>query len=53
MADKARLPVMKHLKLDTVNLGKGDRSIVQHGRYNAKYGLMLPKELLNDDKSSL
>ena len=53
MADKANLPVMKHLKLDNVDLGKGDRSIVQHGQYNAKYGLTLPKELLNYDKPSL
>ena len=53
MADKASLPVMKHLKLDNVDLGKGDRSIVQHGQYNAKYGLTLPKELLNYDKPSL
>ena len=49
MADKANLPVMKHLKLDNVDLGKGDRSIVPHGQYNAKYGLTLPKELLNDE----
>lgn len=53
MADKASLPVMKHLKLDHVDLGKGDRSIVEHGQYNAKYKLTLPKELFNDDKPSL
>ncbi len=54
MADKARLPVMKHLKLDNINLGKGDRSVVDNGQYNGKYGLILPKELFDDDnKSSL
>ncbi len=45
MADKAKLPVMKHLKLGNIELGKGDRSIVPHGQYNAKYGLILPIEL--------
>jgi hypothetical protein len=53
MADKANLPVMKYLKLNNIDLGKGDRAIVQHGRYNAKYGLILPKELFNDHKPSL
>lgn len=53
MADKARLPVLKHLHLDNIDLGIGDRTIVQHGKYNAKYRLILPKELLNDDKSDL
>lgn len=49
MVDKVNLPIMKHLKLEHVDLGKGDRTIVQHGQYNAKYGLTLPKELFNDD----
>ncbi len=53
MAEKANLPVMRHLKLENVDLGRGDRSIVEHGEYNAKYGLILPKELLNDDKPTV
>lgn len=53
MADNVNLPVMKHLKLDHVDLGKGDRTIAQQGRYNAKYRLTLPNELFNHDKSNL
>lgn len=53
MADKANLPVMKYLKFAHIDLGKGDRTITQHGQYNAKYGLTLPKELFNNDKPSL
>lgn len=53
MADRVSLPLMKHLNLDNISLGKGDRTIIQHGKYNAKYGLILPKELLNDDKPGL
>jgi hypothetical protein len=47
MADAARLPVMKHLNLEKIDLGKGERSIVSNGKYDAKYKLMLPNELIN------
>lgn len=47
MADAARLPVMKHLNLEKIDLGKGERSIVSHGKYDSKYRLMLPNELIN------
>ena len=47
MADKANLPVFKKLKLKTIHLGKGDRSIVKNGTYNSKYKISLPKELIN------
>lgn len=53
MADKAGLPIMKHLRIDNLNLGKGARSIVKHGLYDAKFRLTLPVELMNYDKSSL
>ncbi len=53
MADKAALPMMTHLKLESIDLGTGDRSIVNHGQYDGKYKLILPKELLNDDRTSL
>ena len=47
MAEKAKLPVLEHLKLDTISLGKGDRSIVKKGVYNSKYGISLPRELVD------
>ena len=47
MADKAGLPILKHLKLDKINLGKGDRVIVQNGVYNSKYKISLPRELVD------
>lgn len=49
MADKASLPVMKHLNLETIDLGKGDRSLAKDGMYISKYALNLPKELVNHD----
>ena len=46
MADKAKLPIVKHLKLNKIDLGKGDRVIVKNGVYNSKYKISLPKELV-------
>lgn len=46
MAQKAQLPVFKKLKLGSINLGNGDRSIVKNGLYNSKYKISLPKELV-------
>jgi hypothetical protein len=47
MAEKANLPVMKHLDLQQINFGFGDRSLVKSGLYVAKYGLTLPEALVN------
>ncbi len=47
MADKANLPVLKYLKLDKVNLGKGARAIVNNGTYDSKYQISLSEELVN------
>lgn len=49
MADKAQLPAMKHLSLEKIDLGKGDRSIVKHGKYDSKYKLVLPDELVKNE----
>lgn len=49
MADKAQLPAMKHLNLKKIDLGKGDRSIVKHGKYDSKYKLVLPEELAKNE----
>ena len=45
MADKASLPVFKHLNLEKLDLGRGDRILVENGAYVAKYKLSVPKEL--------
>ena len=47
MADKAKLPVMKHLDLKKIPLGTGNRAVVADGSYDAKYQMMLPKELVS------
>ncbi|WP_240502193.1 type IV toxin-antitoxin system AbiEi family antitoxin [Sphingomonas panacis] len=47
LAERADLPVMRHLDLDRIDLGVGDRSLVPNGRYVAKYRLLLPKELVD------
>ena len=47
MADKAGLPVLKHLDVDKIDLGSGDRTIVPKGKYVSKYGLNLPQELVD------
>jgi hypothetical protein len=47
MAEKAQLPVMKHIKLEKIDLGTGDRSIAKNGVYDSTYGLVLPKELVD------
>lgn len=47
MAEKANLPVLKHLKTDKIDVGSGDRTIVSEGKYVSKYGLTLPQELVD------
>lgn len=50
MADKANHSWFKHLQKDKIDLGKGKRSIVDNGVYNAKYQIMVPKELEKDEQ---
>lgn len=47
MAEKAQLPAMKHIELKKIDVGTGDRSIVKNGVYDSKYGLVLPKGLVD------
>ena len=47
MTEKSRLPVLKKLKLNSISLGNGDRSIVKNGQYNSKYKISIPRELEN------
>ena len=46
MADKANLPVMKHLDQEAIELGSGNRAVVRDGAYDSRYRLVLPKELV-------
>ena len=47
MASKAKLPVLEYLDLNKVDLGTGDRSIVENGVYDPQYKISIPKELAN------
>ena len=49
MVEKAQLPVLKKLKLDSILLGSGDRSLVKNGVYNSKYKISIPRELVSYD----
>ena len=46
MADKANLPVLKYLDQRAIHLGSGTREVVRDGVYDARFGLMLPKDLV-------
>ncbi|MEG9862184.1 MAG: type IV toxin-antitoxin system AbiEi family antitoxin domain-containing protein [Parvularculales bacterium] len=46
MSEKAGLPVLKHLNLNQIDLGKGDRALEKNGVYDSKYKLSLPKKLM-------
>ena len=47
MLEKAQLPVLKKLKLASIPLGSGDRSLVKNGVYNSKYKISIPRELIS------
>ncbi|MEJ5096565.1 MULTISPECIES: type IV toxin-antitoxin system AbiEi family antitoxin domain-containing protein [Sphingomonas] len=47
LAERADLPVMRHVKVDQIDLGSGDRSLAKMGRYVPKYRLLLPRELVS------
>lgn len=50
MADKANHNWFKYLQVEKIDLGTGKRSIVEHGVYNAKYQITIPKELEKDER---
>jgi hypothetical protein len=50
IADKVGHAWFKHLKIETIDLGKGKRSFVKNGVYNEKYQITIPKELSNYGK---
>lgn len=45
MAKKAKLPVWEYLTLEKIDLGKGDRAIVEEGVYVSEFKISIPKEL--------
>lgn len=46
MAEKANLPVFKHLDLSRIELGSGNRAIVHDGVYDPRYKITIPKGLM-------
>lgn len=46
LATRSNLPVIKHLDLARISLGSGARAIVPDGVYDARFQMMLPKELV-------
>lgn len=49
MAEKANHSWFKYLQPEKLDLGRGKRSIVQHGVYNSKYQIIIPKELKQNE----
>ncbi|HSH51989.1 MAG TPA: type IV toxin-antitoxin system AbiEi family antitoxin domain-containing protein [Bacteroidales bacterium] len=45
MAEKANHQWFQFLKLDSIDIGSGDRMITANGVYNSKYQITIPKEL--------
>jgi hypothetical protein len=45
-AEKIGQSWFKHIDINKIDLGKGDRSLATNGAYIAKYKLVLPKELI-------
>lgn len=45
MAEKAKHQWFQFLELNKIDIGSGDRMIVEKGVYNAKYKITIPKEL--------
>lgn len=53
MAEKAGHSWFPYIDLKNIDLGKGKRSIVKNGVYNAKYQITIPRELEEYGKSTL
>jgi Transcriptional regulator, AbiEi antitoxin, Type IV TA system/Transcriptional regulator, AbiEi antitoxin N-terminal domain len=46
MAEKAKLPIFKHLDLSRIELGSGNRAIVHDGVYDPRYKITVPRGLM-------
>jgi transcriptional regulator with AbiEi antitoxin domain of type IV toxin-antitoxin system len=53
MADKAKHSWFDYLDLETIDLGRGKRSLVKNGTYVAKYKITVPKTIEDYDRSLL
>lgn len=53
LADKAGHSWMKHINHKKINLGKGDRNIIEKGAYVAKYGITVSLELEENEYPNL
>ena len=53
MAEKAGHEWFKHIDRTKIDLGKGKRSVVKNGVYDAKYKITIPKELEEYGKRSI
>ena len=47
-AEKAKHNWLEYLDLSRIDLGKGKRSIISNGVFVPKYGITLPKGLVED-----
>ena len=45
MAEKAQHPWVRYVEMQKIDLGKGNRSLVENGIYVSKYQITVPKEL--------
>jgi hypothetical protein len=53
LADRSGHTWFKHLNLEQVDLGKGNRSLVKNGVYIKKYKITVPKEMEKDEYPEL
>lgn len=49
LAEHLQLPCVKHLNLDNVKLGSGNRSLIKGGQLHNKYKITIPHNLLTDE----
>jgi hypothetical protein len=48
LAEELKLPWVKKLNLDKIDLGSGDRTLVKGGKLHPKYRLTLPADLFDE-----
>ena len=46
LAKRADLPVVRHLNLEGISLGSGERMVVPGGVHVPEFGLTVPRELV-------
>ena len=53
LSEKLNLPWMKYINKTTIDLGEGERQLVNHGCYDLTYRITYPKDLFEDDTLSI